>query len=279
MAVPRTISRLLIMLPVIEALTTGMRLARRAATPRMSSLALPQVASIRPAARGPLRAARARVALPSTAARGINPTAAKRKASSGVRPASARPSAAKPASSIASRMREPVGERRSVAWCILSVGAGPGATWRHCRVRAGRPASPPGSQGPERGVGPSPIARTGERTSPAFSHGTLKKMRRGVISAALVILSLGATAWGQHLPGFLQRKNSDFRTYGKITAFHLNAPLATSPPLTDFSHFPLKNFSYPLYPTASSGEAGMVPGNTETGDPLVIPVEGGLYDH
>ncbi|HXE30296.1 MAG TPA: hypothetical protein VN515_00690 [Terriglobales bacterium] len=104
-------------------------------------------------------------------------------------------------------------------------------------------------------------------------------MRRGVISAALVILSLGATAWGQHLPGFLQRKNSDFRTYGKITAFHLNAPLATSPPLTDFSHFPLKNFSYPLYPTASSGEAGMVPGNTETGDPLVIPVEGGLYDH
>ena len=45
------------------------------------------------------------------------------------------------------------------------------------------------------------------------------------------------------------------------------------------AQFPLKGFDYALYPTASSGEAGMVPGNTETGDPVMITVRDGIFDH
>ncbi len=72
--------------------------------------------------------------------------------------------------------------------------------------------------------------------------------------------------------------SSGFKTYGKITSFLLNVPLS-SPPLSSLAQFPLNHFTYVLYPTASSGAEGMVPGNTTTGEPLLIPVQRGIYDH
>lgn len=102
-------------------------------------------------------------------------------------------------------------------------------------------------------------------------------MARRWFSTGVLALALATAASGQILPGFLQRKTSDFRTYGKITEFHLDAPLH-APALASLDQFPLKQFTYPLYPTASSGEDGMIPGNTETGAPLMIPVAGGIYD-
>ncbi len=89
-------------------------------------------------------------------------------------------------------------------------------------------------------------------------------------------LGLAATAWGQL--GWLGHKSADFKTYGRITSFHLDAPLA-GPPLASLSQFPLQNFTYALYPTADSGAEGMVPGNTITGAPLMITVVRGIYDH
>ena len=123
-------------------------------------------------------------------------------------------------------------------------------------------------------------------------HGTLKyvvgvssnglasltrKAMRVAHRLAPVVLVLVAGSAAQILPGWLH-KASDFRTFGQITAFHLNAPL-TSPPLARLADFPAKNFTYALYATAESGASGMVPGNTQTGAPLMIPVVRGIYDH
>jgi len=91
----------------------------------------------------------------------------------------------------------------------------------------------------------------------------------------MAVLALAAT--GQHLP-FLQRKASDFRSFGKITLFHLDQPLAAPAPAS-LEAFPVKSFTYSLYPTAGSGQDGMIPGDTQTGAPLMIPVAGGMYDH
>ena len=88
-------------------------------------------------------------------------------------------------------------------------------------------------------------------------------------------LGLASTAWAQL--GWLGHKSSDFKTYGRITSFHLNAPLS-GPPLARLSQFPLQQFTYALYPTANSGAEGMVPGDTETGAPLMITVARGIYD-
>lgn len=95
---------------------------------------------------------------------------------------------------------------------------------------------------------------------------------------SVLAMGLSLAAWGQILPGWLQHKASDFRTYGKITEFHLDVPL-NAPALTRLDQFPLQQFTYPLYPTAGSGEDGMIPGNTQTGAPLMIPVVRGIYDH
>lgn len=76
---------------------------------------------------------------------------------------------------------------------------------------------------------------------------------------------------------FLHR-SSNFKSYGRITAFHLEVPLNVRAP-ADLAQLSLQQFTFTLYPTASSGEDGMIPGNTETGEPLVIPVRGGIYDH
>lgn len=100
---------------------------------------------------------------------------------------------------------------------------------------------------------------------------SLRWLARGALA-----LGLAGAAWAQ-IP-FLPHHASDFRTYGRITVFHLDVPLA-SPPLASLQQFPLKQFRYALYPTASSGAEGMVPGNTETGTPLVIQVANGIYDH
>ena len=91
--------------------------------------------------------------------------------------------------------------------------------------------------------------------------------------AGWVLVGLCVLGWAQ--PSWGQR--SDFKTYGKITEFHLNVPLS-APPLASLAQFPLKKFTYALYPTAASGAGGMVPGNTETGAPLLITVAGGIYD-
>lgn len=95
---------------------------------------------------------------------------------------------------------------------------------------------------------------------------------KGVLAACLLL----ASAASAQLP-FLHHA-SDFKSYGRITEFHLDVPLSAAPP-ADLAQFPLKQFTYALYPTASSGEDGMVPGNTQTGTPLLIPVSGGMYDH
>lgn len=89
------------------------------------------------------------------------------------------------------------------------------------------------------------------------------------------MLVLAATAAAQ-IP-FLHH-SSDFKSYGRITDFHLDVPLNTPAP-ADLGQFSMKDFTYMLYPTASSGEDGMIPGNPESGEPLVIPVSGGIYDH
>lgn len=93
---------------------------------------------------------------------------------------------------------------------------------------------------------------------------------------AAFLLALAVSAGAQILP-FLH-KDSDFRTYGRITAFELDVPLA-SPPLATLADFPVKNFTYALYPTAESGAGGMVPGNTVSGAPLMITVVRGVYDN
>lgn len=92
-----------------------------------------------------------------------------------------------------------------------------------------------------------------------------------------VLMGLTLAGGAQILTGWLH-KSSDFRTFGRITAFHLEAPL-TSPPLASLADFPLKDFTYALYPTAESGAGGMVPGNTQTGTPMMITVTRGIYDH
>ncbi|MGH9415132.1 MAG: hypothetical protein ACRD01_00745 [Terriglobales bacterium] len=94
--------------------------------------------------------------------------------------------------------------------------------------------------------------------------------------ALAVLLTLGLPAAAQF--GWLQRNHGDFQTFGKITAFHLEVPLA-APPLASLAQFPAKNYTYALYPTASSGAEGMVPGNTVSGAPLMITVAQGIYDH
>ncbi|MGH9394234.1 MAG: hypothetical protein ACRD1E_08700 [Terriglobales bacterium] len=94
--------------------------------------------------------------------------------------------------------------------------------------------------------------------------------------AGLLLLAACAPASAQL--GWLHGSGSGFKSYGKITAFHLDVPLA-APALQSLSQFPLKDFAYVLYPTAGSGAEGMVPGNTETGAPLSIPVVRGMYDH
>jgi hypothetical protein len=105
---------------------------------------------------------------------------------------------------------------------------------------------------------------------------TGKAMRLACRGVPLVLILVAGSA-AQILPGWLH-KASDFRTFGQITAFHLDAPL-TSPPLASLADFPVKNFTYALYATAESGAGGMVPGNTQSGTPLMIPVARGLYDH
>ncbi|MGH9476099.1 MAG: hypothetical protein ACRD1C_07175 [Terriglobales bacterium] len=100
-------------------------------------------------------------------------------------------------------------------------------------------------------------------------------MRSCVLSVILLAATCAATA---QLPFFNRGANSGFNSYGKITSFLLNVPLA-SPPLTSLGQFPLKSFTYALYPTASSGAEGMIPGNTTTGEPQMITVERGIYDH
>ncbi|MGH9466926.1 MAG: hypothetical protein ACRD1Y_06185 [Terriglobales bacterium] len=94
---------------------------------------------------------------------------------------------------------------------------------------------------------------------------------------ALLLLLAFASAAAAQFP-FQHHSGSGFKTYGKITSFLLNVPL-TAPPLSGLQQFPLKNFTYVLYPTATSGAEGMIPGNTVTGAPLQIPVRRGIDDH
>ena len=63
------------MLPVIEALTTAVWCARRAAIAMISSAALPNVALRNPPSVGPARSARCSVAVPISPAAGISETA------------------------------------------------------------------------------------------------------------------------------------------------------------------------------------------------------------
>lgn|GEM_PF-2282675 len=93
---------------------------------------------------------------------------------------------------------------------------------------------------------------------------------------AATLLLTGASA-AQAQFGWLRGPGSDFKTYGRITAFHLNVPL-DAPGVSSLKDFPLQDFTYVLYPTAGSGAEGMIPGNTETGAPLSIPVVRGMYD-
>lgn len=99
---------------------------------------------------------------------------------------------------------------------------------------------------------------------------------RGAGAVLAVLLTFGLPAAAQF--GWLQGKSSDYQSFGKITAFHLDVPLA-APALSSLAEFPAKNYTYALYPTASSGAEGMVPGNTVTGAPLMIGVTRGIYDH
>jgi hypothetical protein len=100
-------------------------------------------------------------------------------------------------------------------------------------------------------------------------------LRLGVAPALMALLTLAAA--GQHLP-FLQHSANDFRSFGKITLFHLDQPLSAAAPAS-LDALPVKSFTYSLYPTAGSGQDGMIPGDTQTGAPLMIPVAGGMYDH
>lgn len=102
-------------------------------------------------------------------------------------------------------------------------------------------------------------------------------MRFRLIPFLLLLAGLLSPA-GAQLPFFRHDNSSGFHSYGKITSFLLNAPLA-SPPLTSLAQFPLKEFTYVLYPTAATGEDGMIPGNTVTGEPVMITVQNGIYDH
>jgi hypothetical protein len=102
-------------------------------------------------------------------------------------------------------------------------------------------------------------------------------MRSRWLLFLLAACSLAPAAWAQ-LPFFGGGKSSGFKTYGRITSFQLDVPLATAP-LAKLSDFPLRNFTYALYPTAASGAEGMIPGDTASGAPLMIPVSRGLYDH
>ncbi len=95
--------------------------------------------------------------------------------------------------------------------------------------------------------------------------------------AALLGAWLALPAWGQ-LGLFKHTKSSGFKSYGRITSFVLNAPLH-APPLASLSQFPLQSFTYALYPTDALGIDGMVPGDSATGAPTMIPVVRGLYDH
>ncbi len=97
------------------------------------------------------------------------------------------------------------------------------------------------------------------------------------ILAALAAALLGTPAFGQ-FGLFHHGTSSGFKSYGRITSFLLNAPLH-SPPLASLAQFPLKSFTYALYPTDALGIDGMVPGDAATGEPTMIPVERGLYDH
>ncbi|HWG38555.1 MAG TPA: hypothetical protein VN690_12635 [Terriglobales bacterium] len=91
------------------------------------------------------------------------------------------------------------------------------------------------------------------------------------------LLLLGSAA-AQAQFGWLRGTGSDFKTYGRITVFHLDVPL-NAPGVASLEAFPLQDFTYVLYPTAGSGAEGMIPGNTETGAPISIPVVRGIYDH
>lgn len=102
-------------------------------------------------------------------------------------------------------------------------------------------------------------------------------MLRRLLSMILLAVACAGPAAAQ-LPFFNRGGNSGFNSYGKITSFLLNVPLA-SPALASLEQFPLKDFTYALYPTASSGAEGMIPGNTATGEPLMITVARGIYDH
>lgn len=60
---------------------------------------------------------------------------------------------------------------------------------------------------------------------------------------------------------------------------HLEAEIPVQPPVTNLHTLPVKEFTYALYPTAATGENGMVPGNTASGVPMMLRVRGGSYDH
>jgi hypothetical protein len=95
--------------------------------------------------------------------------------------------------------------------------------------------------------------------------------------AAAMMLLMGAPAWAQF--GLFQHTpSSGYKSFGRITSFVLNAPLH-APAVTSLSEFPLRNFTYALYPTDAIGIDGMVPGNSATGEPLLITVARGLYDN
>ncbi|MGH9483961.1 MAG: hypothetical protein ACRD1F_02800, partial [Terriglobales bacterium] len=95
---------------------------------------------------------------------------------------------------------------------------------------------------------------------------------------SLILLAALAGFANAQLPLFGHSNTSGFESYGKITSFLLNVPLRAAP-MTSLEQFPLKNFTYVLYPTAASGAEGMIPGNTVTGEPLMITVQRGIYDH
>lgn len=102
-------------------------------------------------------------------------------------------------------------------------------------------------------------------------------MRSRCLIPVLVLAALALSAAAQ-IPFFGGGQGSGFKTYGRITSFQLDVPLST-PPLAKLGDFPLQQFSYVLYPTAASGADGMIPGDTASGAPLVIPVSRGIYDH
>jgi hypothetical protein len=98
-----------------------------------------------------------------------------------------------------------------------------------------------------------------------------------IIISAVAALLCAVPAWAQ-FGLFHHDKSSGFKSFGHITSFVLNAPLH-APNVESLAQFPLKNFTYALYPTDALGIDGMVPGNTVTGEPVLIPVVRGIYDN